>query len=634
MKKIRFSFWMAVLFLFSGNTVSFAEDGKYIVNLLSGRCINVSGDPGTASGTSLTLADCQFSGKTGTNNLTDQKWVFTSDGFIKNTLSGRCINVSGDPGTANGTQLTLADCQLSGKTETNNPTDQKWILTNDGFIKNILSGRCIDVSGSPGTNSGTQLVLYDCEFSGQASNNTPTDQKWELLPQVSKGDIDGDNDVILKDTISVLQICAGIKPISAIYRNADVNGDGKIGLAEAIYTLQIIAKIRFDKDLIITEITDTKTNLGAVVTDSSYKEALAIFGEKTAGGVLNSVTNVTLFSMIDNNQWMDMELTADKLPGVLSFSDGKKAIISNYTDTSADITVYDSAGNKIFGPVSEQISMDNLKQAQVLLKQNIQYERICPQAESDAAKLQMLNWVKAAFILYDGVGCVLPIIARIMAPAVAPAISLPGSILACTSFASELIVYAMEMIGKKPPILLKNISDFSGNASMADSCAQALLLNKKEKRLECGMAVGSKITDFFIEHTTESIVRECSEQYKPSINFTCNGGKSCTIACKGTASLEISYSGIKGGTLEIDGPGIWGHFTYYLPADSESDILKLNVIHANAVAFDGCYAESAEIWVSITGSWGSLYADDVTISLERCPGGYSDILPCYYKIKQ
>jgi len=77
---------------------------RFIVNLLSGRCIDVKGKPGVANESPLQLWDCEFS-----NPSTDQKWEFTSSGFIRNTLSGKCIDVKGKPAVANGSPLQLWD---------------------------------------------------------------------------------------------------------------------------------------------------------------------------------------------------------------------------------------------------------------------------------------------------------------------------------------------------------------------------------------------------------------------------------------------------------------------------------------------------------------------------------------------
>jgi hypothetical protein len=40
------------------------------------------------------------------------------------------------------------------------------MLTDDGFIQNALSGKCIDVQGRPGTKNEAKRQLWDCEFSG------------------------------------------------------------------------------------------------------------------------------------------------------------------------------------------------------------------------------------------------------------------------------------------------------------------------------------------------------------------------------------------------------------------------------------------------------------------------------------
>ncbi|NJL41468.1 MAG: RICIN domain-containing protein, partial [Leptolyngbyaceae cyanobacterium SM1_4_3] len=113
---------------------------------------------------------------------TDQRWVLTNDGFIRNTLSGRCIDVAGAPGQNNTAILQLWDCESSGHNRDNGtPTDQRWTFTSDGLIRNILSGKCIDVDGIPGVNNGARLHLFDCEFSGRDPfRGAPTDQRWRL----------------------------------------------------------------------------------------------------------------------------------------------------------------------------------------------------------------------------------------------------------------------------------------------------------------------------------------------------------------------------------------------------------------------------------------------------------------------
>lgn len=57
--------------------------------------------------------------------------------FLRNTLyPHRCIDVDGQPGTANGSKLQLFDCEESGKSRNGKTTDQKWAFIKGGFIVN------------------------------------------------------------------------------------------------------------------------------------------------------------------------------------------------------------------------------------------------------------------------------------------------------------------------------------------------------------------------------------------------------------------------------------------------------------------------------------------------------------------
>jgi hypothetical protein len=60
----------------------------------------------------------------------------------------------------------------------------------------------------------------------------------------SKGDVDGDGAVNLRDVMIALKVLSGISPPVAVYAASDVDGDNKIGLAEAIYALQNTARLR------------------------------------------------------------------------------------------------------------------------------------------------------------------------------------------------------------------------------------------------------------------------------------------------------------------------------------------------------------------------------------------------------
>jgi len=166
------AFVLAVLVGLSGEANA---QGRFIVNQLSGRCIDVAGAPGTENGAPLQLFDCEFSGRNPNGTPTDQLWEFLPNGFIRNSLSGRCIDVAGAPGVANGARLMLYDCEFSGRNPNGSQTDQQWQMLPSGLIRNRLSGRCIDVAGAPGRSNGARLQLFDCEVAGGDS-----DQYWRL----------------------------------------------------------------------------------------------------------------------------------------------------------------------------------------------------------------------------------------------------------------------------------------------------------------------------------------------------------------------------------------------------------------------------------------------------------------------
>ncbi|MDJ1173880.1 tectonin domain-containing protein [Roseofilum capinflatum] len=52
----------------------------------------------------------------------------------------------------------------------------------EGFLRNQLSGRCLDISGSPGVKNGANIKLTNCELSGNNNDRTRTDHRWEFVP--------------------------------------------------------------------------------------------------------------------------------------------------------------------------------------------------------------------------------------------------------------------------------------------------------------------------------------------------------------------------------------------------------------------------------------------------------------------
>jgi hypothetical protein len=162
-----------------------ANTNVFLVNHLTGACVDVVGAPGTAAGSRLQTYPCELSGRDAWGGPSDQIWYLDSQGFIRNQLSpDKCIDVVGAPGTANGTPLQLYPCESSGYDAWGNPTDQRWSYfgLTYGTFRNRHSGKCIDVDGAPGWAYHRPVQIWDCEVDVDGGVVGLTDQRWTPTP--------------------------------------------------------------------------------------------------------------------------------------------------------------------------------------------------------------------------------------------------------------------------------------------------------------------------------------------------------------------------------------------------------------------------------------------------------------------
>jgi len=140
-------------------------------NMMSGKCVTVRNQQGRENQPYLVLATCPTS-----SLAKEMQWVLTSDGFLKNRKNAKCIDAEGSPGITNGTRLMLARCE-----DKHIDTSGLWAQMEGGFIRNIgndyeAQHRCLEVFGERDTDqkllAGAKLHLTGCE--------TNTDQRWEV----------------------------------------------------------------------------------------------------------------------------------------------------------------------------------------------------------------------------------------------------------------------------------------------------------------------------------------------------------------------------------------------------------------------------------------------------------------------
>jgi len=414
-----------------------------------------------------------------------------------------------------------------------------------------------------------------------------------------KGDMNSDYQINLTDTVLALKVCAGIS--ASVNKDNDVNSDGRIGVEEALYTLQSIAGL-IDAEVFILQVTDVKTDVGFIITESTKRESLSISGEKDSNGNLISVNSVRLTSIGGNNS-ITLNINTNGLPESADFSDGNRAEFSNYSDKTVNVTVYDSAGSVIYGPALEELKEP--------IPQIPTPEQLC---NCITSQQNSLEWLKNVLLAVKGINCVLSILSI---PATGLS-TLPLAAIGCGSFLVEL---REKMTGEEATPVGKVITNIDNILSKI-FCITGELNS-------CVEEAANYIADNWgdVPSTT------CASLCKPSL--TCNIDN--IIPCKGTGTLNISYSNMKVTKLQINGPAYAGlFFTYNISGDSENNEVNLTIVHKEAWVFhNGCYddpEDSVDV-VAYDTNGKQLDLTQCDIILESCPGADSTSLPCYWRIQ-
>ncbi|BCY09880.1 ricin-type beta-trefoil lectin domain protein [Actinoplanes sp. L3-i22] len=138
-----------VVYRVSGGTTTPATTTTF-VSAASGRCLDVP-NGSTANGTQPVVWDC--------NNGTNQRWTSTA-GTLQ--ALGKCLDAP--VGAAAGAKVQLWDC--------NGQSNQQWTVQSDGTVRGTASGLCLDVDHNL-TANGTLVLLWTC--------TAATNQRWSRV---------------------------------------------------------------------------------------------------------------------------------------------------------------------------------------------------------------------------------------------------------------------------------------------------------------------------------------------------------------------------------------------------------------------------------------------------------------------
>jgi hypothetical protein len=142
-------------------------------NRATGKCVDVSGSPGTNEGAHLQQWTCE----NGCDKNTDQVWSMDKYGRLVNRVSKKCIDVSGLRSRSNFANIQLWSCESPSSSN----TDHIWVFKLDATgnyvqIRNRHTGKCVDVSGYANKEDGVHLQQYTCE-----GDQPQSDQWWRVV---------------------------------------------------------------------------------------------------------------------------------------------------------------------------------------------------------------------------------------------------------------------------------------------------------------------------------------------------------------------------------------------------------------------------------------------------------------------
>lgn len=113
----------------------------------------------------------------------------------------------------------------------------------------------------------------------------------------------------------------------------------------------------FSEEFVLVQVTDTESNI-IFVTGKENEDAIAILGDKDTEGNPTSITGAVYVS--EQGDSFSIEAGIDGLPTYVIDSEGYTVIFENYTNSTVDISIYDSNGNLIQEPTTINIDPEDL----------------------------------------------------------------------------------------------------------------------------------------------------------------------------------------------------------------------------------------------------------------------------------
>jgi hypothetical protein len=113
---------------------------------------------------------------------------------------------------------------------------------------------------------------------------------------------------------------------------------------------------------VFAEVTGTETPIIAVATDG--EDAIGALGERDAGGNPISITGAVYSSGLGDAG--ELEVDMEGLPTSFTDFSEYRAVFENYTESTVDVSIYDSDGNLVVGPITVDVDPEDLTEIKEL----------------------------------------------------------------------------------------------------------------------------------------------------------------------------------------------------------------------------------------------------------------------------
>lgn len=139
----------------------------------------------------------------------------------------------------------------------------------------------------------------------------------------------------------------------------------------------------FSEDFVLVQVKDPESNI-IFVTGKENEDAMAILGEKDNQGNPTNITGAVYVS--EQGDSFAIEAGIEGLPAYMKDSKGNIVIFKNYTNSTVDISIYDSNGNLIQEPITINIDPSDLLEIEQLYNSFYSKQRWSGQNTADVLK--------------------------------------------------------------------------------------------------------------------------------------------------------------------------------------------------------------------------------------------------------